>query len=185
MRRAGARGFTLVELLIAVTILGVISIGITMTFTVLARTTDGTQARLTQSRGPKLVGVYWMPDVNSSETVNPTGTVCGSVGTPLVTFLWNDERYGTLVATWSTNTAGSTTSLVRTRCTVTDGVVSSPVQTTTVAPDIAPPPATRVQCGDPFLDCASDATPDYVLLTLATADGRSFDVYGDRKVTVS
>jgi prepilin-type N-terminal cleavage/methylation domain-containing protein len=182
-RAAGARGFTMVELLVAVTILGVLSIAIGAAYTVMARSTDGTMTRFTQSRGPRLVGVYWTPDVNSSETVNPTGAVCGTEGTPLVTFLWGDDRYGNLLATWSTVTTGSTAKLVRNRCTVTDGVVSSPVQTTTVAGDLAPPPATQVRCGDALDACADDSAPARVVLTLQTLDGRSFDIDAARKVS--
>ena len=180
-RTTGSRGFTLVELLVAVVILGMLSIAITAAFTVLARSMDGTQDRLTNSRGPKLVGVYWIPDVNSSETVNPSGAVCGTTGTPLVTFLWSDDRYGNILATWSSVTTGSTTALVRTRCTVVDGTVSAPVQTTQVAPEIAPAPTTQVLCDD--VACGNDSSPDRVVLRLKTGDGRSFDVIGTRKVT--
>ena len=182
-RRSDARGFTLIELLVAVTILGVLSIAIGAAYTVMARSTDGTMSRFTQSRGPRLVGVYWTPDVNSSETVNPTGAVCGTDGTPLVTFLWGDDRYGNLLATWSTVTSGSSAKLVRNRCTVSDGVVSSPLQTTTVAANLAPPPATQVQCGASLTTCAADSAPERVVLTLQTLDGRSFDVDAARKVS--
>jgi prepilin-type N-terminal cleavage/methylation domain-containing protein len=182
MTRANdSRGFTLVELLVAIVILGVLSVAIAAAFTVLARSMDGTQERLTESRGPKLVGLYWVPDVNSSETVNPSGATCGTVGTTLVSFLWSDDRTGNLLATWSVVTAGSTSSLVRTRCTVTDGVVSSPVQTTKVAPNIDAS-STQVRCGSPLAACTADSQPDRVVLTLKTGDGRSFDVAGTRKV---
>jgi prepilin-type N-terminal cleavage/methylation domain-containing protein len=179
------RGFTLIELLVAVTILGVLSIAIGSIWAVMARSSEGTMDRLTQSRGPKVVGAYWTPDVNGSETVNPSGAVCGSSGTPLVSFLWRDDRYGNLLSTWSTVTSGSTATVARTRCTVEDGVVSSPVQTNTIAQNLAPPSATQVRCGAALEACAADSTPDRVVITLTTEDGRSFDVEAARKVKVS
>jgi hypothetical protein len=175
----------MVELLVAITILGVISVSIGAVYTVMARSTSGTMDRLTQSRGPKLVGVYWTPDVNGSETVNPTGAVCGTSGTALVSFLWSDDRYGSLLSTWSTVTTGSATKVIRNRCTVSDGVVSTPVQTTTVADNLAAPPAVQVRCGAALDPCAADSTPDRVVLTLTTKDGRTFDVAATRKVKVS
>jgi len=175
----------LIELLIAVTILGLISLAITETFTVLARSTDATSTRLIQSRGPKLVGVYWTPDVNTSEQVNPTGVLCGTSGTPLVTFAWTapDQASDVFeVSTWSTVTTGASTSLVRTQCT--SDALGAPVMTTTVAPDIDAA-NTQAQCGDSVSlgPCGSDSTPARVVLTLVTADGRSYANVGVRKVS--
>ena len=84
-RGHGESGFTLVELLISIVILGIIAGVITTSFVVLTRVSNQTQARLTQSRGPKFASVYWTPDVGSSEIVNPAGIRCGTAGVPAVT----------------------------------------------------------------------------------------------------
>jgi prepilin-type N-terminal cleavage/methylation domain-containing protein len=175
------RGFTLVELLVSVTILGIIIGSITATFTVLSRTADSTQSRFTQSRGLKFANGYWVPDVASSESVNPTAR-CGNAGTVLVTFKWTDiiDPSVVRVATWSKVTSGSDTSLVRSLCTL--DALSSPL-TTTIAPQINAS-ATQVACVTAGVSgsCATDSAPSQVNLTLATADGRTFQLLGTRKV---
>lgn len=174
-------GFTLVELLVSVTILGLIIGSITATFTVLSRTAGSTQARFTQSRGLKFADGYWVPDVASSESVNPT-VRCGSVGTALVTFKWTDIVDPSIVrvATWSNATSGSDTNLVRSVCTL--AALNSP-STTTIAPQIDAS-ATQVSCVTAGVGgaCATDSAPGQVNLTLATSDGRTFQLLGTRKV---
>jgi hypothetical protein len=84
------------------------------------------------------------------------------------------------VSTWSTVPSGSDTSLVRSACTL--DALSSP-QTITIAPQIKAS-ATTVQCATGGVSgaCVADSAPGQVNLTLATADGRSFQILGTRKV---
>lgn len=185
-RRAAAAGFTLVELLVAVVVLGVIALGITASASVLWRTTDETQDRLTESQGPKLVGVYWTPDVNSAEVVNP-GPVCVTGGTPLVTFQKVEPGEGSDVAaitTWATRSSSDGAQLVRARCR-TDALADPAV--TRIARGISVA-NTTVRCAEtgssPFTACAASSTPRRVALDLGTADGRSFRVESARKVQV-
>ncbi len=181
MRRR-ERGFTLVELTIAVTILGILVVTLATVFTVMARTADQTAQRFTQSRGAKFAGVYWNPDVASSELVNPAGVRCGSAGTPLVTFRWVDDRLPQAqVSTWAATTSGSSSSLVRYLCNA--NALSAPSRTTTVAPSINAA-ATSVSCdaGSGLAPCGNDAKPSRVLLSIATADGRTLLVDGTREV---
>ena len=181
--RRRERGFTLVELLVAITILGIISGAIVATATVLSRSTSLASGRLTQSRGPKLVGVDWTRDVNTSEVVDPAGVRCGTEGTELATFEWNDPTQSADIAqvvTWATVPSGTTTQLVRVRCS--SDALTTLTARTVVAPEIAAPP-TAVQCGIAApAACASDSTPNGVVLTLGTADGRSFQIPATRKV---
>jgi prepilin-type N-terminal cleavage/methylation domain-containing protein len=185
-RRASA-GFTLVELLVAITILGVISVAIAATATVLLRATGDTQTRLTESRGPKLVGVYWTPDVNSADFVNP-GPVCATGGTALVTFQKSEPGAGSDVAaltTWATVPSADGTSLVRARCR-TDALGDPTVST--IAPGVAPA-TTAVRCAatgsSSFGPCTTLSTPRRVALDLFTGDGRAYVVESTRKVQVS
>lgn len=183
-RRVARRqhGFTLVELLVTVTVLGVIMGSITATFTVLSRTAESTQSRFTQSRGLKFAAGYWVPDVASSETVNPGGVLCGSAGAPMVTFKWTDISSSAIVrvSTWSKVTSGPDTSVVRSTCLLT--ALNSP-QTATIAPQVNAS-ATQAQCSTAGVSgaCATDSAPGQVNLTLATADGRTFQILGTRKV---
>jgi prepilin-type N-terminal cleavage/methylation domain-containing protein len=180
---ARAGGFTLVELLVAITILGVIAGGISATFTVLARTSNQTEARLEQSRGPKFASAYWTPDVASSETVNAAGVRCGSAGTELVTFTWTDDRQAQAqVATWALVTTGGTTDLDRSICDA--NALAAPKRTTVVAPDVeVANVSARCDYGSGLAVCTASSTPQRVVLSFVSSDGRTFVIDANRQVS--
>lgn len=138
------QGFTLVELLVAITILGIIMVAIGAMITTAFRTTTIVSNRLDASRAPKLVATYWVPDVEGAEAANVDAGGCGSDGTPLVTFEWT--KYPSVVATdapplvplepnasatWAIVTRGARTQVVRSEC---DGI--NVIRTATVVPDV-------------------------------------------------
>ena len=139
-------GFTLPELLVAITILGIIMVAIGAMITTAFRTTTIVRARLEGSRAPKLVSTYWVPDVEGAEQVEIGGGGCGS-GDPLVTFTWQthpsvagadaanppEKDDGTSrQATWARVTNGTRHQVVRTEC---GG--AGPPRTATVVPAVA------------------------------------------------
>src|SRR4051794_2099921 len=86
------RGFTLPELLVAITLLGVIMVAIGTMITTSFRTTSIVQSQLTASRGPKMTSRYWVPDVESADAVNdPSAARCGSGDEHIATLTWNQE----------------------------------------------------------------------------------------------
>lgn len=64
--RGGEDGFTLVELVLTVAIVGVIMVGLTGVVIEYLKTTTSTAARYTQSNAVQLVSVYWQRDVAST-----------------------------------------------------------------------------------------------------------------------
>jgi prepilin-type N-terminal cleavage/methylation domain-containing protein len=92
------RGFTLPEVIIAVTILGIIAATIGAVITTAFSTTAGVQERYDASRAAKTASIHWTPDVQSAEHVNP-GRVCsrgaGAAPRALVTFLRTDYASAT------------------------------------------------------------------------------------------
>ena len=140
-----ARGFTLVELLVAVTLLGIIMVAIGAMITTAFRTTTIVTDRLNASRAPKLVSTYWVPDVEGANTITRDVGRCGGAGgTPLVTFEW--DKYPSAVdadapdpkasktpgsSTWALVTRGTRTQVIRSECT--NRVVT---KTATVVPDV-------------------------------------------------
>lgn len=93
-RKSDERGFTLVELLTAVVILGIVGAAVTQAIIVALRTTDGSVARVSGSIASEALTSYFSADASSAETVNvPAGPACAPAGTPGV-FLrlsWNDN----------------------------------------------------------------------------------------------
>lgn len=182
MTRRREAGFSLVELTITMSILGIMMVVITSAFTVMARTTNQTHERLHQSRGAKFAGIYWNPDVASSELVNPAGVRCGTTGSALVTFRWVDDRVAQpQVSTWATVTSGASTSLERYQCA--SNALSAPARTNMIAPNIAAT-GTAVSCdaGAGLTACGPDSTPRRVQLTIETTDGRTLTVDGTREM---
>jgi prepilin-type N-terminal cleavage/methylation domain-containing protein len=86
-------GFTLPEVIMAVTILGIIAASIGAIITAAFSATTGVQERYDASRAAKQASLYWTPDVQSAEQIDP-GPVCSDGDGPapqaLVTFRRTD-----------------------------------------------------------------------------------------------
>jgi prepilin-type N-terminal cleavage/methylation domain-containing protein len=142
---AGSEGFTLVELLVALAILGIIMGAIGAMITTGFRTTETVSSELNGSRAPKVVSRYWTPDVEQAALVLPGAAGCGS-GTPVVTFastafasnVGTPDRPAdpgaTRTVTWSMQRTGARDQLVRFVC-----APGAPVDRTVVVSDLQSP----------------------------------------------
>jgi prepilin-type N-terminal cleavage/methylation domain-containing protein len=190
--KRGAEGFTLVELLIAIVILGVITVPLGNVVLGYFRNTDATTARLIESHDVQIATAYWAQDVASigtRSTTSPfalnqsveTGVAynaglyqCGAAGTPsaIVRLAWDNSSgpgAATLVRVAYVVQAapGQTqlTELHRLRCEGSAVVVSD----VTVAHDLDPSTPPTVAClGASGVNCAAAGTdvPKSVSLTL-------------------
>lgn len=117
MTRSEDDGFTLVELLVATAISGLLAVVIAAAFTVGVQTTSAANARLTASRGAPMVTSYFPPDVQSSATVTVYSTPCTSAVPNVATFSWVDlDSAGaatTKTVLYTCQLNGATTDLVR------------------------------------------------------------------------
>ena len=183
-RRPAEDGFTLVELIMAVAILGILSVSIGVVGVVMFRTMGETQNRLEETRGPRFAAVYWIPDVASTQTVNPSGVVCGSGGTTLVTLEWQEVLTDTYTrVTYATTTVGLKTQLIRRLCT---NGSTTPTRTTVVAPSVATSNGAVITCGNgtTYSACTTPDTDKSLLLSVQPKGGGapySIDAY--REVT--
>jgi prepilin-type N-terminal cleavage/methylation domain-containing protein len=80
-------GFTLVELLIVVSILGIIMGAIAASFIVSLRVTSETQDRLSESHDADLTSAYFASDFQSAESLDAT---CGPSSGSIMRFSWTD-----------------------------------------------------------------------------------------------
>jgi len=124
-RERSDEGFTLIEMVISVAILGIVSAALFGIVLQYAKTTGDTAARLTESTDQQFISTYWQDDVSSlgRRTFNATtGTFgtdqsvfvggggpgnCGiSVGSVAVTLAWNEFAVGVAPAAdpWVTTT---------------------------------------------------------------------------------
>lgn len=89
-------GFTVVELLVAVVILGIVIGAVTAAIIVGLRTTDGTQQRLAESHNAQMASSFFVQDVESADMVSVPGTQCTGTGTtPVVSFSWSEHASAT------------------------------------------------------------------------------------------
>jgi prepilin-type N-terminal cleavage/methylation domain-containing protein len=125
MRRRDA-GFTLVELLLAVTILGIIAVPLTGAFLLLLKTNGAIGDRVSAAHDELMLAGYWPQDVQSTTSISTTDTTtCAAVagGATLVARLrWTDLDASNVTVTravsyWSVPaTASSDAQLVRETC---------------------------------------------------------------------
>ena len=177
-RGQNERGFTLVELMVAITIMGIIAATASMLFAFTLGTTEQTSERFSDSRGPKFLSSYWIPDVTSSLRVNLNSGPCGG-GTPLVTLSWTDDRatFGDVTASWFTDATATARGLVRRECR--NGNLSTPIRTTVVVPRIAVPGAS-VECDAGT--CVEDQLPSSVRIFVTTPNGLTYSVDATRQL---
>jgi prepilin-type N-terminal cleavage/methylation domain-containing protein len=183
-------GFTLIELVMSVAILGIVSaalLGIVLQY---VKTTTDTSARLNESTDEQFVSTYWQNDVSSlgrrslalaSATFSTDQSVflgpggpggCGSsVGSVIVSFAWNEFDVGIAAPAdpWASKPQqvayvtvpnGSRLLLQRVRCK--NGVVGTPV---TVAHNLTASPA--ISCDT---SCGWTTLPNRVSMTFTVKD---------------
>lgn len=181
-------GFTLIELVVSVAILGIVSVALFGVVLQYLTTTRDTSARLTESTDQQFISTYWQNDVSSLGRQTFSGSVplnraqsvfvnapgpdsCGSaVGTVVVAFAWNEFTAVDPDHAWATTPqevayvtvpSGSRLLLRRVRCHA--GVASQPQ---TVARNLTARP--DITCDT---TCTSSTTsPDRVSMTFTVKD---------------
>lgn len=183
-------GFTLIEMVISVAILGIVSAALLGVVVQYAKTSRDTSARLNESTDEQFVSTYWQNDVSSlgrrslavaSATFStdqsvfvgsaPPGGCGGSVGSVVVAFAWNEFDAGTTPPAdpWSSKPQrvayvivpnGSRFLLQRVRCK--NDVAGSPQ---TVAHNLTEAPV--ITCDT---SCISTTPPNRVSMTFTVRD---------------
>jgi prepilin-type N-terminal cleavage/methylation domain-containing protein len=163
-------GFTLVELMVAVTVLGIIIVPLATSIIVGLRTTGDAQQRILEARGSQLTAAYFPFDVASSDTIVPNdANPCGGTGPAVVaSFDWADDRSPTNEVSYVVPAGG--TDMYRKVCQ--GGTVKS---TNLLASGIAGTPT--LTC-TPNADCtgATGAT-----ITVSGKSGWQYSVSGTRR----
>ena len=182
--RRGADGFTLVELLVAIAILGIITVPLSNVVIAYLRNTDATTARLIESHDAQISSAYWAQDVASIGTRSTTApyplnqsvwtgaSLCPTAGTPIVSLAWDDfTSAGTrtlIQVVYVVQTVSGQTELHRVRC---EG--SAAVSDITLAHDLDPSTPPTVACSGVSCAAAGPDVPKFVTLTLTIKDPKN------------
>jgi prepilin-type N-terminal cleavage/methylation domain-containing protein len=181
-------GFTLIELVLSVAILGVVASALCGIMLQYLKTTSDTSARLTESTDQQFISTYWQNDVSSlgqralvATIIAPTQSVfvgaaytggCRIAGSGVVVaFSWNEFAYDVsdAAAAWNTTLQevsyvtvanGTRLTLRRVRCH--GGTVDAPV---TVAHNLTATPT--IACDTA---CGSATLPNRVSMTFTVRD---------------
>jgi prepilin-type N-terminal cleavage/methylation domain-containing protein len=190
----GDGGFTLVELLLAIAIIGVVTVPLSGVLIGFLKNTDATTARLIESHDGQIASAYWAQDVASIGTRLPTYPYapkqsvesnveydqglypCGADGTPeaIVRFGWDESTIdpSTNVVTetvvrvaYVVETVSGATELHRLRCQGSAAVVSD----VTIAHVLDPSTPPALTCATPTT-CTTAVVPLTLTLTLTLKD---------------
>ena len=183
--RRGADGFTLVELLVAIVILGIITVPLSNVLIGFFRSADATTARLIESHDVQIATAYWAQDVASIGTRSTAGVLDQSVWQGASGLFPSSTATGMVIASlaWDEFSALGVKSIVQVayvgqpkinptelhRLTCKDSALVSDI---TIAHDLDPltPPA----LGCPTSPCtALPAVPKSLTLTLTIKDPKN------------
>jgi prepilin-type N-terminal cleavage/methylation domain-containing protein len=193
----GDCGFTLVELLLAIVIIGVITVPLSGVLIGFLKNTDATTARLIESHDGQIASAYWAQDVASIGTRLPTYPYapkqsvernvsynlglypCGAAGTPsaIVRLAWDDfsldPSTNVVTATvvrvaYVVKTVSGATELHRLRCQGSAAVVSD----VTLAHVLDPSTLPALTCATPTT-CTTAVVPVTLTLTLTIKDPKN------------
>jgi prepilin-type N-terminal cleavage/methylation domain-containing protein len=197
-RTRGDDGFTLIELVMSVAILGIVSAALLGIVFQYVKTTSDTSARLNESTDEQFVSTYWQNDVSSlgrrslalaSATFSTDQSVfvgsagpggCGSaVGSVAVAFAWNEFEVGAAApadpwgskpqqVAYVTVPNGSRFLLQRVRCK--NGVAGTPL---TVAHNLTAAPT--ISCDT---SCGSTTLPNRVSMRFTVKDAANANSQG-------
>ncbi len=127
----GQRGYTLIELILAITILAVVAAPLSGAVVLGLRTGTDAEARLLEANDGRLLATFLGPDVQSATTVSTTDTTCGGAGTRLA-ISWREGSTDVRVAYVAESPGTEQHRLVRRRC------VGSAVEEQVIAALLAP-----------------------------------------------
>src|SRR5579872_5381630 len=132
------RGFTLVEMLLSIVLIGIIFSALAAAFTVAMNTLDSTSQKVTDSSGAQLLTSYLVADAQSSDHVQPTDFSCRAGR--LLELRWTDadSTIGTVtdVVYQVVAQAGVNSSLIRYAYTVSTGNVCTLTQSTVIVREV-------------------------------------------------
>src|SRR5690554_2852556 len=102
-------GMTLPELLISVTMIGIIATVLAASITVTFRQADNTEGRLNVARGEQNVDMYLPNDLASAETLDqdPDASPCGAACPPGLGLIGSNA----LMVSWTTSTSNGTSAV--------------------------------------------------------------------------
>lgn len=166
------RGFTLVELLVAVAILGMVMSPIAASFVVGLRTSSAASQRMTDSRAAQITAAYFARDMQGATAVvsgDPKGCGVAAGNTAVVTLESDDNTDPPAVASYQVVPLDGTKVLVRTRC---DGTRAT--NTAVLAHGIGATPTLKCTPG-----CGLGVWS--ATLHVAQQSGYSYDVRGSRR----
>lgn len=191
LRRSGEDGFTLVELLIAVTIMGMVFSALSGVTFVALRTAAATDTRFDESNDLMLAAGYFAGDVMGAQSV-AVSTVprCGTDSNAVVEFLGQDftddssRTTTTTVVTYVIRTVVGTPPVRQLHRLACAAPTSSPTYPLTPVTDIAV--IRQLSSTAPAVNCGSDQCSAFALVNLVVREQSgsfSYTLTGRRRVT--
>lgn len=180
--KSSDEGLTLIELLVAVVILGIIVTVMSQAIILGLKTTDAMTQKVAESADTSLVTSYFVTDVQSAQDISTSDATCG--GAPVVRSKWTDVGSPsaasddiTYIGAYLTQTVDGERQLIRVLCRQASGEPGfTETSRTPVIHNLSTTTAPQVIC-----PVSCDGTPSSVTLTITEVDGFSFDLSASRR----
>lgn len=165
-------GFTLVELLVSIIILGTI-MGAIAGALIMVLGTSTTQTRLAESHDEQLAAAHFAGDLASAESFTPRSTPCASSGV-FLSLKWTDPSTGSTVYV---DYAQQGSDVLRSTC-----IDSGSASTVAVAHDAAS--VGCVKATGAAMTCPTgSSSPSFSGVKITEASGQSFTLTGTRRAS--
>lgn len=116
MNRRSTDGFSLIELVLAISILSMIFLVVSTAYILTIKVSDEDTQRFSDSQDGAITSAYWIRDVQSAKVLSTSSTPCNGTGSLIASATWDDVEGAPQKVEYRTTVASGLTTVTRIAC---------------------------------------------------------------------